>query len=51
MEQEFTTFLINNGFAVAVAGYVLIVLNKTIKENTKVITELILEIKKEKEKN
>jgi len=45
MEVEFYQLLLNNGFAVFVAVYVLMRLEKTLKQNTQILTELKVLIK------
>ena len=45
METEFYQLLLNNGFAVFVAVYVLMRLERTLKQNTQILTELKVIIK------
>jgi len=45
MEVEFYQLLLNNGFAVFVAVYVLMRLERTLKQNTQILTELKVLIK------
>ena len=44
MEFDFVTMIVNQGFAVAVAIYSLTRLEKTMKENTSVLAELVTKL-------
>jgi len=39
--EELTTLISNVGFPIAISSYVIIILNKTLQENTKVLQELV----------
>ena len=47
--EELTVLISNVGFPIAISSYVIIVLNKTLQENTKVLQELVAKLE-EKEK-
>lgn len=42
--EEITTLISNVGFPIAISTYVIIVLNKTLQENTKVLQELVAKL-------
>lgn len=49
--EEIINIISNVGFPIAIATYVIIVLNKTLEENNKILTKLVekIEILEEKE--
>lgn len=40
--EDIMTFVANNGFAIVVACYMLVVNNKTLKENTEATNKLVM---------